>query len=73
METWDLNTLAVIYPKLRYKARGKKFFIRFVVMIVMNVMNILLTCVLGLSGWIPVLRRQNGVERRRRSCYIWPS
>lgn len=24
METWDLNTLAFIYPKLRYKSRGNK-------------------------------------------------
>jgi len=26
-----------------------------------------------MSGWIPASRRQNGVERRKRNCYIWLS
>lgn len=27
----------------------------------------------GTSGWTPASRRQNGPERKRRSCCIWPS
>ena len=26
----------------------------------------------GMSGWIPILRRQNGLERRRKNSFIWP-
>ena len=26
----------------------------------------------GMSGWIPILKRQNGQEKKRKNSFIWP-